>query len=98
MGLRTDHKRVKKIGNVVLFCNADNVIMKTEIKTCLLLLLCINISIGVEVVFSVSAPNAITVIINSAVAVTVVAVTVVAAPANTVRFSMSDKNVDRNNG
>ena len=93
MGLCTDHKRVKKIGNVVLFCNADNVIMKTEIKTCLLLLLCINISIGVEVVFSVSAPNAITVIINSAVAVTVVA-----APANTVRFSMSDKNVDRNNG
>ena len=91
MGLRTDHKRVKKIGNVVLFCNADNVIMKTEVKTCLLLLLCINISIGVEVVFSVSAPNAITVIINSAV-------TVVAAPANTVRFSMSDKNVDRNNG
>ena len=77
----------------MLFCNADNVIMKTEIKTCLLLLLCINISIGVEVVFSVSAPNAITVIINSAVAVTVVA-----APANTVRFSMSDKNVDRNNG
>ena len=91
MGLRTDHKRVKKIGNVVLFCNADNVIMKTEIKTCLLLLLCINISIGVEVVFSVSVPNAITVIINSAVAV-------VAALANTVRFSMSDKNVDRNNG